>query len=96
MAQALRTSQAEADLLEIWLFIAEDSIRAADRLLDRFEETFHLIASQPRMGRSRAQLAPELRSFPVGDYLIFYEPLPDGIQVIRVLSGYRDIDSLFS
>lgn len=96
MAQALRTSQAEADLLEIWLFIAKDSIRAADRLLDRFEETFHLIASQPRMGRCRAQLAPELRSFPVGDYLIFYVPLPDGIQVIRVLSGYRDIDSLFS
>ena len=45
------------------------------------------------MGRSRAQQAPELRSFPVGD-LIFCEPLPDGIQVFRVLIRMKAAGSL--
>ena len=71
MPHVLRTRQAETDLLEIWIFIAEDSIRAADRLLDRFEEAFRTLSTQPRMGRSRPELSPNLRSFPIGDYLIF-------------------------
>lgn len=95
MPRVLRTRQAETDVLEIWIFIAEDSIRAADGLLDRFEQVFHTLSTQPRMGRRRPELSPDLRSFPVGDYLVFYEPLDDGIQLIRVLSGYRDIESLF-
>ncbi len=95
MPHVLRTRQAEADLLEIWIFIAEDSIRAADGLLERFEQAFQTDSTQPRMGRSRSELSPNLRSFPIGDYLIFYEPLDDGIQLIRVLSGYRDLESLF-
>jgi toxin ParE1/3/4 len=36
-----------------------------------------------------------LRSLPVGNYLIFYLPIPDGIEVVRVLPGMRDIDAFF-
>jgi toxin ParE1/3/4 len=32
-----------------------------------------------------------LRPFPVGNYIVFYLPLPDGINVVRILNGYRDI-----
>ena len=49
---------------------------------------------QPELGRSREELAPSLRSFPARKYIIFYRPAEDGIEVIRVLSSYRDIDSL--
>jgi len=42
---------------------------------------------------SESQLLPNLRCLPVGNYLIFYLPLPDGIEVVRVLPGMRDIDS---
>jgi len=31
----------------------------------------------------------------VGDYLIFYLPRKNGIVVVRVLSGYRNLDVLF-
>lgn len=44
-------------------------------------------------GRARSDLAPSLRSFPVGSYLIFYVPLSDGIEVVRVMSGRQDIDA---
>jgi len=42
-----------------------------------------------------AILAPGLRSFPAGSYCIFYQPMPDGIEVVRVLHASHDIDSLF-
>jgi plasmid stabilization system protein ParE len=37
-----------------------------------------------------------VRSFPIDDYLIFYSPIAAGIEVLRVVSGYRDLESLFS
>jgi len=54
-----------------------------------------LIATRPQLGRRREELAPGLRSFPAGSYFIFYQPIADGIEVVRVLHASRDIDSLF-
>jgi toxin ParE1/3/4 len=47
------------------------------------------------MGRSRDELATNVRSFPVNDYLIFYRPIEEGIEILRVVSGYRDLEGLF-
>ena len=49
----------------------------------------------PEVGRQRPDLAPNLRSLPAGNYVIFYRPIPDGIQLIRVLHGARDIPAIF-
>jgi toxin ParE1/3/4 len=42
-------------------------------------------------GRERRELRRDLRSFPVGSYLIFYVALADGIEVVRVMNGRQDI-----
>ena len=55
-----------------------------------------VLATQPMMGRARDELAPGVRSFPFGRYVVFYMPLDDGIDVVRVLHGARDIDAVFS
>ena len=47
-------------------------------------------------GRSFDDLAPSLKGFTIGNYIIFYRPIENGIEVDRVLSGYRDLDTLFS
>lgn len=47
------------------------------------------------MGRAREELAASLRSFPFGRYVIFYVPIEDGIDVVRVLHSARDIDAIF-
>ncbi len=47
------------------------------------------------MGRRREELAPALRSFPAGNYVIFYRPVREAIQIIRVLHGARDIETMF-
>jgi len=95
MPEILRHPQAEADLDEIWLHIAQDDPNSADRFIDLIEERCRLLAENPLMGRSRPELAPGLRSFPVGNYIIFYNPIEGGIEIVRVVSGARNIDALF-
>jgi toxin ParE1/3/4 len=95
MSRYRLAEQARADLDEIWLYIAEDNPSAADRFLDTLYERFLLLAGQPLLGRDRPELALNLRSLPVGNYVIFYRPIDDGIEVVRVLHGARDIDAMF-
>ena len=91
MPRILRTRAARSDYDEIWSYLAVRDLTAADRLIDQFDATLESIAATPRMGRKVEELAPNLRSFPVGNYLIFYRPLEDGIQLIRLVHGARDI-----
>lgn len=92
MAQVARRPLAAADILETWDYIAEDSLDEADLWVDRLDEKLGLLATQPLMGRARNELAAGLRSFPFGRYVVFYVPLADGIDVVRVLHGSRDVD----
>lgn len=87
----LKSPQAEIDLTAIWDYIAADNLRAADTLLDRIDAIFDMLAETPFAGRERSELRTGLRSFPVGNYLIFYVPTPDGVEVVRVMHGRQDI-----
>jgi len=89
-----KTVRAEQDLDEIWFYIALDNVVAADNLLDDIDSSCQLLAMQPQAGRLRPELTPELRSFPVGRYMVFYQPQDDGIEVVRVLHSARDIESI--
>jgi len=72
----LRSDLAEFDLLEIWVHIALDDPKAADRFIDRIYRKLKTLAKSPRIGHPRDQFSPGLRSFPIGDYLIFYKEVP--------------------
>jgi toxin ParE1/3/4 len=88
------TGPAKRDLADLFDYLAEDDPSAALRLDDAFREAFRNLAKLPYMGRSQEHRRPNLRSWIVGKYLIFYRPLSDGIEVIRVLHGRRDLDAL--
>ena len=90
-----RTAQADEDLIDIWVYIAQDNSAAADHLLDEFEKKFALLAGQPRLGAARSDIAPGLRHFPAGNYLILYRETDDGIEVVRVVHGARWLSNLF-
>lgn len=47
------------------------------------------------MGRERKELAPGLRSLPFGRYVVFFLPVEDGIDVVRVMHGSLDIEERF-
>jgi toxin ParE1/3/4 len=93
MPQILKRPEAECDLEEIWWYIAQDSPNNANRFLDRIQESCLALANFPLLGTSRDELMADLRCQPVGSYLIFYFPLKDGIDIIRVLHGSRDIEN---
>jgi len=95
MPQVLKLPQAEADLDEIWLYIARDNINNADNLLEKIEQRCQSLSDFPLMGVSREALRPSLRSLSVGNYIIFYEMIDDGIMVVRVLQGMMDIEAIF-
>lgn len=95
MARVLRRPRAAEDIAAVWDFIADDNPDAADHWVDQLDTQLRLLATQPLMGRARDELAPGIRSFPFGRYLVFYLPIGDGIDVVRVLHGARDVDTAF-
>ena len=52
-----------------------------------------MLVENPLAGRERGELRKGLRSFPVGNYVVFYQPVADGIEIIRVMHGRQDIDA---
>ncbi len=87
--------EARNDLSTIWLYIARDYPGRADRFVERLLTECRLLASHPSMGRARDELAPGLRGFPVGRYVVFYRVRAEHLEVVRLLSAYRDLDQLF-
>ena len=90
-----RKPKAVADIQEIWAYIAEDSIVEADRWVDKLDEKLSLWASRPMIGRGRDEIFKGIRSLPFGRYVVFYHPLQDGIDVVRVIHSARDVDAVF-
>ncbi|WP_414623328.1 type II toxin-antitoxin system RelE/ParE family toxin [Calothrix sp. CCY 0018] len=90
------TVPASRDIENIMDYVADNSsFDAAERLLKKINHKCRNLANFPSMGRKRDQLLSSLRSFPVDDYLIFYRQIEEGIEIVRVVSGYRDLDALF-
>jgi toxin ParE1/3/4 len=54
-----------------------------------------MLAEHPFVGRPRPEFGQGVRSFPVGNYLIFYTPSQNGIDVARVIYGGRDLPGEF-
>ena len=89
------TLLATQDLNDIHDYLAEKSPKAAERFIEQIEKRCLRIAEMPGIGRSRDELAAGLRSVPEGSYVIFYQPLEEGVMIVRVLHGARDIEGLF-
>jgi toxin ParE1/3/4 len=96
MSRYVLSAPAKKDLRDLTKYLLRFRVNAANHFLDIFEEKCRLLADFPEIGRSREELAPSLRSLPVDKYVIFYRVIKNGIQIERVLSGYRDFEDIFS
>lgn len=94
--------EALGDLDEIHAYISADNPDAADQVLEAALATFEALGKMPGMGRRRAFRHSDLRhlrSFAVEgfrSYLIFYRAQNNGVEIVRVLHGAWDLDTLFS
>jgi len=83
------------DLIDIWTEIARDNLDAAERLLDRFEAAFQRLAEFPGMGSNRPDLIDlPVRFWTLGNYLIIYRAERSPIEIVRVLSTYRNVGAV--
>jgi plasmid stabilization system protein ParE len=87
--------EAARDIREIWSYIADDSIRAARRVRLQLLDACHGLAENPLIGHSREDLtARPVLFWPVGAYLIIYDPTPRPIEIVRVVHSARDVAAL--
>ena len=95
MSQCIFGRHAKADMREIRRYVAKDNPPAARRLIDRLKEKCRLLGDFPELGERCDELATSLRCFNVGSYMLFYRPVPNGIEAARVIRGGRDLTALF-
>ncbi len=96
MARPIITPEAEEDIDEILDYIALDNFDASIALYDRMMKAFEMLAENPVSGRERSDLPEEMRSFPLGSYIIFYRIWAGRVAITRVLHAARDLDEIFS
>jgi toxin ParE1/3/4 len=79
---------------------AQASLDQALRFYDAASATFAKLASMPGIGERWPSTNPRLAGLRVGriegfeKHLVFYRPVADGIEVIRIIHGARDIDNV--
>ncbi|MER2510754.1 MAG: type II toxin-antitoxin system RelE/ParE family toxin [Amaricoccus sp.] len=99
MRRLVYLAAAERDLLSILEYIARESgsLTIGLAFTERLQGQCARLASLPgTLGRARPELRPDLRSFPFGNYVIFFRYRDDVLEVVNVLEGHRDIDAFFS
>lgn len=88
------TRLADADLLEIWKYIADDNPTAATRVTNDLVDVCETLAENRLLGEAFDPSRPFLRRFSRGNYVIYYQTSTEPITVIRVLHGARDASEL--
>lgn len=83
--------KARRDLLGIWARIVADSESAADRFIDLLNYHFGVLSEFPEAGRRRDEVRSGYRSFPVGEYVIFYRIARPGVRIAHIIHGRMDL-----
>ena len=95
MKRYVLTPSAKRDVNDIWDYIANDSMEAADRVLDALEAAMINLAKNPGIGHWREELADKRHRFwLVYSYLIVYRHEAKPLQIVRVLPAACDVQSL--
>ena len=94
MPQIKRTLLAQNDAIEIWTYIAQENEAAADKVIDQIDQRLKSLSLMPLSGPAVPYINPEIRRTVVGRYSVYYRPIEDGIEVLRILHERRDHDGL--
>ena len=90
MPAVIYAPEADDDLEGIVDYIARDKPTAAREWLAKVRATCQILAENPQVGEVREGFGvPDCRSFSVGNYVVFFRPVDDGIEVSRVIHGSR-------
>lgn len=97
MAELFVSRRAEAELRQIWRYVAAENPAAAERLLLRIDEKLQVLRGFPEIGRLRDDIRPGLRMLVEGSYLLLYghDAANDAVELVAIVDGRRDLSDLF-
>jgi toxin ParE1/3/4 len=88
------TNRAKQDLLDIWLWIARDNAALADAVLDRIERRAAKLSQHREIGMARPEIGEGARGLVIERWLVLYHLVDNGVQIVRIVDGARDLDRL--
>jgi toxin ParE1/3/4 len=88
------TRRAREDLLGIWLYIEQRNPRVADQVYDRIEKSCELLRDHPQIGPARPEFGEGARALVIDRWIALYRLVEDGVQVVRIIDGARDLTRL--
>jgi toxin ParE1/3/4 len=92
MAVYSLSAKAATDLEGIYEYtIREFGLEKARTYLLGPHKRFEMLAVQPELGRSAAELAPDLRRSEYQHHVAFYVPRAGGVRIVRVLHESMDV-----
>ncbi|MEH1942545.1 MAG: type II toxin-antitoxin system RelE/ParE family toxin [Nostoc sp.] len=95
MKQHIISPKASQDLSEIIDYFVSINIDAGENFVEKFDKKCKDLANFPNMGRSYGNIKADLRGVPLDSYIILYRVGNNGIEIVRVVSGYQNLESLF-
>jgi toxin ParE1/3/4 len=95
MSQYIISLPASRDLQAINDRFAVMNVEAGELFLLSFNRKCQQLVNFPCIGKVYKELSDDLRGIPLDGYIIFYKVIDDGIKIVRVISGKRDLPSLF-
>ncbi len=88
------SAESKDDLKQIVRHIAQDKPIAARQWVAKIREKCRVVAKHPEVGDDRAELGESIRSTYVGSYVIFFRRNDEFVDIVRVIRGDRDMQSL--
>ena len=96
MSLYIISPSASRDLNQIADYFLLRNIETGEKLFREFNKKCLNLANFPSIGRSYAHIKPLLRGLPLDGYVILYQVIDDGVEILRVVSGRQDLESLFA
>jgi toxin ParE1/3/4 len=95
MSRFIISLDASRDLNEIVEYFKTNSLDAGDVFVAAFNRKCLYLTQFPNIGKRYSKLHPTMRGIVLGRYILFYEPLEDGIIIARIVNASRDLSNLF-
>ena len=93
MSRYVLSRRARADLTEIWKYTADRwTPEQADRYVLEIHAAIERVANDPRKGRPCDHIRPGYRKWNIGAHVLFFRPVSEGIEIVRVLHQSMDFD----
>ncbi|MEA5619065.1 type II toxin-antitoxin system RelE/ParE family toxin [Cronbergia sp. UHCC 0137] len=86
---------ASRDLNEIAEYFSQNNLEAGEKFFQEFNRKCQQLVFFPNSGKSYLEIRDDLRGLPLEGYIVFYRVLNDGIEILRVVSGRRNLNSVF-